>query len=84
MDSVLVSSSSRVIDGLRHMMTKADDAAELVQTHVDVSTALLIIELAKRADDRDEWFPHGKWATIQNVQSATDKQLATAFKRSTA
>ena len=81
MDSVFVSSSSRVIDGLRHMMTAADDAAELVQSYVDVSTALLIIEVAKRADDLDEWFPHGKWATIQSIQGAAEKQLATAFKR---
>ena len=79
MDSVILSESSRVLDGLRDMMTAAIGAHEYVHAHVDASIALLVIEAAKRAEDRDEWFPRGKWATIQHMQSATDRQLAMMF-----
>ena len=79
MDSVLLSQSSRVLDGLQDMMTAAIGAHDYVYGHVDVQIALLVIEAAKRAEDREEWFPHGKWATIQSMQSATERQLATMF-----
>jgi len=82
MDSVLISTSSRTLDGLRDMMRAADDAEELVQTYVDVSTALFIVEAAKRAPDRPEWFPRGKWATIQQIVLNTTEQLDTLFGRS--
>lgn len=79
MDSVLLSDSDRVIDGLRDMMTAAVGDHEYVYNHVDVTVALLVLEAAKRAEDREEWFPRGKWATIQNIQAATEQQLATMF-----
>jgi hypothetical protein len=72
MDFVLLSASDRVLDGLRMMMGEAEG---YVQSYVPVEHALLIIELAKRAPDHDDWFPRGKWATIQAIQSATDEQL---------
>jgi hypothetical protein len=81
MDSVLLSSHSRTLDGLRDMMRAADDADELVQTYVEVSTALLIVEAAKRAPDRPEWFPAGKWATIQNIQQSIEEQLGQLFRQ---
>jgi hypothetical protein len=79
MDSVHLTESSRTLDGLRDMMQAADDAAELAQHWVDVSTALLIIEVAKRAEDRPEWFLRGKWATIQSMQDATERELRKLF-----
>ena len=79
MDSVLLSDSRRVLDGLRDMMTAAIGEHEYVHSHVEAPIALLVIEAAKRAEDRDEWFPRGKWATIQSVQSATERQLAKMF-----
>ena len=42
----------------------------------EVPIALLIIEIAKRAEDRDDWFPLGKWATIQAIQDRCDEQLS--------
>ncbi len=79
MDSVLLSESGRVLDGLRDMMEAAIGPNEYVHSHVDISMALLVIEVAKRAEDHDEWFPRGKWGTIQSIQCATEKQLARLF-----
>lgn len=77
MDSVQLSASSRAIDGLRLMMEAAGDLDAFVQTYVDVSVALLIVEVAKLAPDNDEWFPYGKWATIQSIQGRIAQQLKT-------
>ena len=46
---------------------------------VEVPTALMIIEIAKIAEDRDEWFPAGKWATIQAMQEQVERELQTLF-----
>lgn len=80
LDYVLLTTSDRVADGLHDMMESAVGSHDLVHKYVDASTALLIIEAAKRAEDRAEWFPHGKWATIQAMQGATEKQLARMFE----
>ena len=75
MDSVLLSDNSTTREGLRDMMDAADDAGELVQIYVDPQTALLIIEVAKRAKDTPEWFPRGKWATIQAIKDRVERTL---------
>ena len=46
---------------------------------VDVEYALLVIEAAKLAEDREDWFPYGQWATIQAVQGRCAEQLRTLF-----
>ena len=46
---------------------------------VEAPIALLIIEIAKMTEDRDEWFPCGKWATIQAIQGRVEKELKTLF-----
>ena len=79
MDSVHLSDSSRVLDGLRNMMDAAVGPHEYVHGHVDVPVALLLIEVAKRAEDRDEWFPRGKWATIQAIQGEVERQMRELF-----
>ena len=79
----MLSESSSVIAGLRQMMDVADGASEVVQQHVEASIALLVIEIAKLAEEREEWFPRGKWATIQNIQESTDRQLRTLFSTPT-
>jgi hypothetical protein len=48
--------------------------------HVDVQLSLLVIEAAKRAEDRDEWFPRGKWATVQAMQARTERELLWLFR----
>ena len=47
---------------------------------VSVEVALLIIEIAKRAEDREEWFPCGQWATIQAIQARVDEQLQKVWR----
>ena len=80
LDSVLLTDSDRVRDGLADMLTAAigDHAYEL--RHVDVSLALLVIEAAKRAEDRDEWVPRGKWATVQAMQERVERELRWLFR----
>lgn len=79
MDAVLLSDSSKVIDGLDQMMQAAVGPHGYVHGYVDVPIALLIVEVAKLAEDRPEWFPRGKWATIQAIQARINLQLATCF-----
>ena len=80
LDSVPLTDSDRVRDGLADMLTAAigDHAHEL--RHVDVSLALLVIEAAKRAEDREDWFPRGKWATVQAMQERTERELKWLFR----
>lgn len=80
LDSVMLTDSDRVRDGLADMLTAAigDHAHEL--RHVDVSLALLVIEAAKRAEDREEWFPRGKWATVQAMQERVERELRWLFR----
>ena len=79
MDAVLLSESSRVVDGLSLMMEAAVGPHDYVHGYVDVPVALLIIEVAKLAEDRPEWFPRGKWATIQAITERARLQLITCF-----
>mgnify|MGYP000314132716 CR=1 FL=1 len=79
MDSVHLSDSGRVLDGLRSMMESAIGPHEYVQGYVEVPVALLLIEIAKRAEDRNEWFPRGKWATIQAIQGEVERQMRGLF-----
>jgi hypothetical protein len=80
LDSVLLTDSDRVRDGLADMLTAGigDHAHEL--RHVDVSLALLVIEVAKRAEDREDWFPRGKWATVQAMQDRVERELRWLFR----
>ena len=82
MDFVQIAGSEMVKDGLCLMLDAASDGMSGLLDGgklVDVSTALLVIEIAKRAEDRDEWFPCGKWATIQAIQGRCDDELNTLF-----
>lgn len=48
----------------------------VVCRHVDLALATLIIYLAKMADDYSvEWFPKGKWTTIQILEDKVDQVL---------
>jgi len=80
LDYVMLTDSERVRDGLSDMLTAAIGEHGYNLGYVDVQLALLVIEAAKRAPDKEEWFPRGKWATIQEMQSRTEKELARMFK----
>jgi hypothetical protein len=43
---------------------------------VEVPIALFIMSLAKLAEDKAEWFPLGKWATIQAIEDRIEKEIA--------
>ena len=75
MDSILIANLSRTRDGLKSMMEAAIGLNKIVQVFVPMQWALFIVEVAKRAPDKEEWFPNGKWATIQAIQERIDKEL---------
>ena len=68
MDFVELSASSRVRDGLDSMLTDILGPHDIVHPFIEVGIALLIVEISKRVTDKPEWFPKGKWATIQSIQ----------------
>lgn len=77
MDSILLSANRKVIEGLNAM---SQDMLGIVNGYIDsayveLPEALFIIELARRAEDKEEWFPYGKWATIQAIQERTHREL---------
>lgn len=80
LDSVCLTDSGRVRDGLEDMLTAAIGDHGYNLGFVDIGLALLVIEAAKRADDRDEWFPRGKWATVQSMQERTERELRWLFR----
>ena len=73
-------------DGLALMMNAALNEPEESGHYIDyprfveIQEALLIIEIAKRAEDKAEWFPHGKWATIQALENRVGEELGKLFK----
>ena len=79
LDSVMLTDSSRVRDGLELMLTAAIGKHGYILGHVDAQVALLVIEAAKRADDRSDWFPQGKWATVQAMHARTEHELKRMF-----
>jgi molybdenum cofactor biosynthesis enzyme MoaA len=75
MNHIQLTQNQKVLDGLREMMYTADEMRDFVYFTVNLEIALLIIEIAKIAEDKPEWFPKGKWATIQNIQSNVEQEL---------
>jgi len=79
MNAILLSNSSRVIDGLENMLEEAIGPHGYAGSYVSIETALLIIEIAKRAEDKPEWFLRGKWATIQELQGRVETEISKCF-----
>ena len=79
MQEIQIVDGAKQLDGLTDMMESVGEA-RLVTAWTDIATALLIIEVAKRAVDKAEWFPRGKWATIQSVQRRVDIELTKLWK----
>lgn len=46
------------------------------QRLVPIEIALLVVEIAKRAEDRPDWFVRGKWAMIQAIQDRIAIEIA--------
>ena len=79
LDVVCLTASKSVRAGLEEMLIAAVGEHGYSLGSVDVQIALLVIEAAKRAEDRDEWFPRGKWATVQAMQDVTERELRKMF-----
>ena len=75
MESISISRSSEVRSGLSAMIEAAIGPNEIVQVFVPMQWALFIVHVAKRAPDKPEWFPRGKWATIQAIEVRIDNEL---------
>lgn len=73
---------SLTVDGLSQMLESALGGSQGYTDSrlVEVPIALLIIEIAKVAEDREEWFPCGKWATIQAIQARVEKEISALFQ----
>ena len=80
LDSVHLTDSDRVRDGLEDMLTAAIGDHGYDLGFVEPGLALLVIEAAKRAEDREDWFPRGKWATVQAMQERTERELRWLFR----
>ncbi len=66
--------------GLQHMLETLcpiDFHCAELWTHgwVEIAPTLFLIEIAKRAEDLPEYFPHGKWATIQAIEARLDEAI---------
>lgn len=76
MDLIEVGHLSGTVYGLEQMMeATSNDFIDVVRSWMEVPQVLLLIELAKRAPDTKEFFPHGKWATIQAIQERVSTEL---------
>jgi hypothetical protein len=69
--------SDRTVGGIDRMLESALGGPHgYTDTNlVEVPIALLIVEIAKIAEDKIEWFPRGKWATIQHIQFQIEQEL---------
>lgn len=82
MDYVMLSGLAKTHAGLVDMLNASEPCGgELIEDSqfANVADALFVIEVAKRAKDRDDWFPCGKWATIQAIQGRCEAQLSKLF-----
>ena len=75
MDFIHITHNSNVISGLSDMLKYMIGPHDLVHHYVDIPMALFIIEIAKISEDKPEWFPHGKWATIQAIEEKIDNEI---------
>ena len=68
-DSIKLTDSGLVLHGISSMLTAAiGEHGYLDSKYVSLPIALFIVHIARRSHDCAEWFPHGKWATIQNIE----------------
>lgn len=67
----------KTVQGIRRYLEDHDGYDERLSGPIE-TWALLFFEL-RQAEDRTEWFPSGKWATIQRLEEllneATNKHI---------
>lgn len=82
MEFIQLAEFDSTVDGLSLMLETAIGFNDYAHKFVPMEIALLIIEIAKRSPDKPEWFPHGKWAVIQIIQTRIDEELGGLFSNS--
>ena len=65
--------SSRAVDGISKALNQDFYRVETPERMAWVSILL------KKLDDTEDWFPHGKWGTIQNIDKQIDMCAAEAI-----
>jgi hypothetical protein len=76
MRTIELSSNEDVIKGLDNMMKSVIHGSTIVRKIMAITDALLMIQIARVTTDLPCWFPKGKWATIQSIQSKIDVEVA--------
>lgn len=79
-DLFILSESQSVREGLQHMLETLCPidfytAEQWTKSWMEIAPILFLIEIAKRAEDKEEYFPRGKWATIQAIQGRLDEAI---------
>jgi hypothetical protein len=79
-DLFQLSDSQVVRTGLQHMLETLCPidfycAEQWTKSWVEIAPALFLVEIMKRAEDLPEYFPRGKWATIQAIEDRLDEAL---------
>ena len=80
MDIILLAATSQARNGIDLMLQSTIGSHDYVHSYVDVPIAMLIVEIMKRSEDKEEWFPHGKWGTIQAIQARIDIEINALFE----
>lgn len=72
---IQISESER--DGLQDMLDSLgeDNPIGDLNHYIDLPIAFCLLEIAKAAPDKEEWFVRGKWATIQSLQSKCTDEM---------
>ena len=74
MDSIQLT-AGKTQEGLDSMLEAVLGPHGYIQPWVEIPVALLIVAIAKRAEDKPAWFPCGKWATIQAIEQSVALEL---------
>lgn len=75
MESILLFDHGPAGDGLTLMLTHYLGDHDLVYKFVDLSIALMVVEIARKAEDKEEFFPYGKWAQIQTIEGRCSAEI---------
>lgn len=75
MDMIQIAERQLAYEGLELMLTAAIGGHDYSKGWVPFEIACMVEQLARAAEDRDEWFPLGKWATIQALQGRIDAEI---------
>ena len=83
MDSVYWTDFSVTRAGIKDAIDRLEDGlGEFLagRSWIEVQEALLLIEICKGLPDDEHTFPHGKYATIQHIESVVKREIQKLFQ----